>query len=41
MWGRPVLVSSDANQEELERKRRELEGELNRITAEADAAVLT
>jgi hypothetical protein len=40
IWGKPISVPSDAPAEELEAKRLELEAELNRITAEADEAVL-
>ncbi|GKS59020.1 hypothetical protein YTPLAS18_25470 [Nitrospira sp.] len=41
IWGRPIVVRSDADSEELEARRRDLQDELNRITAEADATVLT
>jgi len=38
-WGEPIWVSRDATEAELEAKRRDLEAELNRITALADEAV--
>lgn len=37
VWGEPVVVPRDADDDELERKRRELEDRLNEITREADA----
>ena len=39
LWGKPILVSPDAMETDLEAKRLELEEALNRITAEADEAV--
>lgn len=40
MWGRPLEVPPDAGPQDLEAKRQALQDELNRITIEADAAVL-
>jgi lysophospholipid acyltransferase (LPLAT)-like uncharacterized protein len=40
-WGEPIWVSRDATETELEAKRSELESALNRITAEADEAVMS
>lgn len=39
IWGKPIWVSSDATEQDLETKRLELETALNRLTAEADEAV--
>ncbi len=39
LWGKPIRVSPDAMETDLEAKRLELEEALNRITAEADEAV--
>jgi len=36
IWGNPITVPADADDEMLEQKRLEVENELNRITAEAD-----
>ncbi|MEK6526452.1 MAG: hypothetical protein AABZ22_06230 [Nitrospirota bacterium] len=36
LWGKPIRVSPDAMETDLEAKRLELEEALNRITAEAD-----
>jgi lysophospholipid acyltransferase (LPLAT)-like uncharacterized protein len=40
LWGDPILVPPDATAPELERKRAELEETLNRMTLQADHAVL-
>lgn len=37
MWGEPIYVSSDADKDEIENKRKELEDELKRITKKADS----
>ena len=39
-FGPPILIPSDSSIDDLERHRRELEETLNRMTIEADAAVL-
>lgn len=39
IWGKPIYVHADAQAEDLEAKRLELESVLNRITAEADEAM--
>ena len=39
-WGDPIWVPREATAEDLEAKRRDLETELNRITALADKAVM-
>ncbi len=39
LWGRPIEVPADAGTPEMEAARQRLQDELNRITAEADAAV--
>lgn len=36
IWGEPIAVAADADSDAVERARRALEAELNRITAEAD-----
>jgi lysophospholipid acyltransferase (LPLAT)-like uncharacterized protein len=36
LWGNPIEVARDASDEEVERARRQIEDELNRISAEAD-----
>lgn len=38
--GEPILVAEQASADEMEAKRRELESVLNRLTAEADEAVV-
>jgi hypothetical protein len=38
--GEPMWVTPQASAEEMEAKRRELESVLNRLTAEADEAVM-
>jgi lysophospholipid acyltransferase (LPLAT)-like uncharacterized protein len=40
LWGKPIWVSPAATAADLESKRIELEEALNRITAQADEAVL-
>ena len=40
LWGAPITVPRDSSAEDLERLRKELETRLNRMTLEADAAVL-
>ena len=40
LWGTPITVSRDASPEDMERLRQELETQLNRMTHEAEAAVL-
>ena len=40
IWGKPIWVSPDSSNETLEAKRQELEDALNRITQEADEAVM-
>jgi len=40
VWGKPIRVPREATEEDLETKRLELETALNRITAEADEAVM-
>jgi len=40
LLGPPITVPSDASADDLERRRRELEETLNRMTIEADEAVL-
>lgn len=40
LWGEPLTVSRDSSPEEMERVRQELEFRLNRMTNEAEAAVL-
>jgi lysophospholipid acyltransferase (LPLAT)-like uncharacterized protein len=39
-YGPPITVPPDSSVDDLERHRRELEATLNRMTIEADAAVL-
>jgi lysophospholipid acyltransferase (LPLAT)-like uncharacterized protein len=39
LWGSPIWVSRDADPNEMEAKRRELETALNQLTAEADEEV--
>ncbi len=39
-WGEPIWVAADATDADLEVKRAELEAALNRLTADADAAVM-
>ncbi len=40
VWGAPVIVDRDADENEIETKRRELQQTLNGMTEEADAQVL-
>jgi lysophospholipid acyltransferase (LPLAT)-like uncharacterized protein len=40
IWGEPLRVPREADGSEMEAKRRELEASLNRISVEADEAVL-
>ena len=40
LLGPPITVQSDASADDLEHRRRELEETLNRMTIEADEAVL-
>ena len=39
MWGTPLWVDANATPAELEDKRSELEGALNQVTRDAEAAV--
>jgi hypothetical protein len=39
LWGSPIWVPEQANEQEMQAKRLELETALNRLTAEADKAV--
>ena len=41
LWGSPLWIPREADGQELEARRVELETALNRITAEADEAVNT
>lgn len=40
LWGEPLTVPRDSSPEEMEHLRQELESRLNRMTHEAEAAVL-
>jgi lysophospholipid acyltransferase (LPLAT)-like uncharacterized protein len=41
LWGQPLWVPRETDEHQLEAKRLELEASLNRLTAQADEAVLS